>query len=230
MFKGSLLLLLDSCTTPLPAKLHALTRPQAFWPIRKDCELWPDKSQVRDRYHCVRDIRRSHCQPSCACVFAQRGSAHAFTLLIKRNCLVKIFYQCVSVFGTGGSLIPTLGWQCVPPCPAYLLPTSFLLKLASNHDPSNLHLLSGWDYRYEPLYPSFLHIFCFLKFIFILFIYFLLKLGLNKGLHACKAGALMLGPHLQSILFWLFWRWGLLNYFPRLALNHDPPYVSLPSR
>jgi hypothetical protein len=24
----------------------------------------------------------------------------------------------------------------------------------------------------------------------------------------------LLEPHLQSILFWLFWRWGLANYLP----------------
>jgi hypothetical protein len=30
MFKGSLLLLPDSCTTPLPAKLHALTHPPSL--------------------------------------------------------------------------------------------------------------------------------------------------------------------------------------------------------
>jgi hypothetical protein len=31
---------------------------------------------------------------------------------------------------------------------------------------------------------------------------------LNSGLHDCKAGALPLEPHLQSILLWLFWTWG----------------------
>jgi hypothetical protein len=34
---------------------------------------------------------------------------------------------------------------------------------------------------------------------FFSFFYFL-----NSGLHACKAGALPLEPHLQSILPWLF--------------------------
>jgi hypothetical protein len=34
----------------------------------------------------------------------------------------------------------------------------------------------------------------------------------------------MCGP-----LLWLFWRWGLENYLPRLASNQDPPNVSLPS-
>jgi hypothetical protein len=33
--------------------------------------------------------------------------------------------------------------------------------------------------------------------------------GLGFDLTARKAGALPLEPHLQSILFWLFWRWGV---------------------
>jgi hypothetical protein len=33
----------------------------------------------------------------------------------------------------------------------------------------------------------------------------------SLGLHSCKAGTLVLEPHLQSILFWLFWRWDLMN-------------------
>jgi hypothetical protein len=45
-----------------------------------------------------------------------------------------------------------------------------------------------------------------------------------------QTGALLLEPHLQSILFWLFWRWGgLMNYLPWLALNQDPPDLSLSS-
>jgi hypothetical protein len=35
----------------------------------------------------------------------------------------------------------------------------------------------------------------------------------------CKADALWLEPHLQSIFLWLFWRQGLANYLPGLALN-----------
>jgi hypothetical protein len=34
----------------------------------------------------------------------------------------------------------------------------------------------------------------------------LVGLSLNSGLKACKASALLLEPHLQSILLWLFWR------------------------
>jgi hypothetical protein len=52
---------------------------------------------------------------------------------------------------------------------------------------------------------------------------------LNSGLCTCKAAALALEPLLQSILLWLFWRWGLMNYLLGMALNQDPPYLSLPS-
>jgi hypothetical protein len=30
-------------------------------------------------------------------------------------------------------------------------------------------------------------------------------------------------------LLWLFWRWGLEDYLPGLALSYDPPNLSLPS-
>jgi hypothetical protein len=30
---------------------------------------------------------------------------------------------------------------------------------------------------------------------------------LNSGLRVCQAGGVLLEPHLQSILLWLFWRW-----------------------
>jgi hypothetical protein len=32
---------------------------------------------------------------------------------------------------------------------------------------------------------------------------------LNSGLCTCKAGTLLIGPNLQSIMLWLFWRWGV---------------------
>jgi hypothetical protein len=39
-------------------------------------------------------------------------------------------------------------------------------------------------------------------------------LGFNSGLHTCKAGmCLLLETHLQSILLWLFWRWGSFKLF-----------------
>jgi hypothetical protein len=51
----------------------------------------------------------------------------------------------------------------------------------------------------------------------------------NSGLHAYKAGALQIELCLQPMLLCLFWRWGLMNYFPGLALNYNPPDFSLPS-
>jgi hypothetical protein len=51
---------------------------------------------------------------------------------------------------------------------------------------------------------------------------------LYSELCTCKA-SLPLKPHFQSILLWLFWRWGLLNYLPRVALDCDPPNLSLPN-
>jgi hypothetical protein len=53
--------------------------------------------------------------------------------------------------------------------------------------------------------------------------------GLNSGLHACKTGALLLEPHLQPILLWLFWRCGLRNYLHRLVSNLNPLDLNLPS-
>jgi hypothetical protein len=41
-----------------------------------------------------------------------------------------------------------------------------------------------------------------------------------------KQALYLFEPHRQSILLWLFWKWDLANYLPRLALNHDPPDLS----
>jgi hypothetical protein len=44
----------------------------------------------------------------------------------------------------------------------------------------------------------------------------------------CKAGTLLLEAHLQSILFWLFCRWGSCELFALgLASTRDPPHLSL---
>jgi hypothetical protein len=53
--------------------------------------------------------------------------------------------------------------------------------------------------------------------------------GVNSGLLTCKAGALLLEPHLQFILLWLFWRSVLANNLPGLTLNLDPLDLSLPN-
>jgi hypothetical protein len=62
-----------------------------------------------------------------------------------------------------------------------------------------------------------------------LFIYFWQKWSFNSGLYTCKAGVLLLEPHLQSIFLWLIWRWGLENYLLSLALNCKPPDLILAS-
>jgi hypothetical protein len=70
---------------------------------------------------------------------------------------------------------------------------------------------------YQPPCRHFFELFRFLK-IFV---------GLNSGLHACKAGAQLFEPHLQFIFALVILEmgvWvGLMNYLPRLALNHYPP-------
>jgi hypothetical protein len=47
----------------------------------------------------------------------------------------------------------------------------------------------------------------------------LLGLGFESGLHTCKTGTLPLEPHLQSILLWLFWRWGSYKLFAWTGLK-----------
>jgi hypothetical protein len=43
--------------------------------------------------------------------------------------------------------------------------------------------------------------------------------GLNSGLYTYKAGELQLELHRQSILFWLFWRWGWVGESHELLLQ-----------
>jgi hypothetical protein len=60
---------------------------------------------------------------------------------------------------------------------------------------------------------------------------FFLLVGLTFELRALpvQSRALPLESLLQSILFWLFWRWDLLNCLAGLASKLDPPDLSLPS-
>jgi hypothetical protein len=51
------------------------------------------------------------------------------------------------------------------------------------------------------------------------FFFFKWDWGLNSRHCDPKANALSLEPHLQSILLWLFWRWGLVNYFAWVGLK-----------
>jgi hypothetical protein len=62
--------------------------------------------------------------------------------------------------------------------------------------------------------------FLLLKYIFFLFQYFFWwDWGLNSELCICKAATLLLEPHLQHMLLWLFWRWGSLELFALAGLE-----------
>jgi hypothetical protein len=95
---GSLFLLLDSCTAPLPMKIaHQIACPNPSLLANQE-RLWTfdlDKSQVRGRYNCIRDIRRSHCQSFCACVLL-RGSE--YMLDQGKISLSRFSVFCVSCF------------------------------------------------------------------------------------------------------------------------------------
>jgi hypothetical protein len=47
--------------------------------------------------------------------------------------------------------------------------------------------------------------------------FFLWYLDLKSGFCTYKAGALALEPLLQCIFLWLFWRWFLIKYLPKLT-------------
>jgi hypothetical protein len=51
------------------------------------------------------------------------------------------------------------------------------------------------------------------------FFFFWWDCGLNSGLRTCKAGALLLEPHLQTILLWLFLEMGSLEHFAQAGLE-----------
>jgi hypothetical protein len=51
----------------------------------------------------------------------------------------------------------------------------------------------------------------------------------TQKLHACKADFPLLEPHFQSILFWLFWRWGRsLELFAQADLEQWSSWSQLP--
>jgi hypothetical protein len=63
--------------------------------------------------------------------------------------------------------------------------------------------------------------FCFFVFVFLVGLVFELRaLRFIVGNH--KAGTPPLEPCLQCAVVWLFWRWALSDYLPRLASNCDP--------
>jgi hypothetical protein len=79
-------------------------------------------------------------------------------------------------------------------------------------------------------------LFNFLVLFYCLFSLFLFSFwwdwGLQSGFSACKAGghktgALPLEPHLQSVLLWLFWRWGSCGPKPQSVWSQPPKQVGL---
>jgi hypothetical protein len=52
-----------------------------------------------------------------------------------------------------------------------------------------------------------------------IFFFFWWNLGLNSELRVCKTGALLLEPHFQSILFWLFLEMGFCKLFAQTGLK-----------
>jgi hypothetical protein len=58
---------------------------------------------------------------------------------------------------------------------------------------------------------------------------FSMRLDFELRASCLQSSNLRLKPHLQAILVWLFWRWGLAKYLSRLASNCDPPELSLPN-
>jgi hypothetical protein len=73
--------------------------------------LWTfdlDKSQLRGKYNCVRDIRRSHCQPFCACMLLSWSEHMLAPSWSREIALSRFSVSCVSVFSTRGLVIPTI--------------------------------------------------------------------------------------------------------------------------
>jgi hypothetical protein len=82
--------------------------------------------------------------------------------------------------------------------------------LTSKCDSLDIYFLGSWDYRNEPLHLAWGVVF-----------FFLVGLGFELGLCTCKEDTFLLEPHLQSVLVWLFWRWGSLELFAWAGL--EPP-------
>jgi hypothetical protein len=91
--------------------------------------------------------------------------------------------------------------------------SSNTLKIAQNANIYNK--CKDLKFRVKPFFALFFVFFCS----FVCW----WDLGLNTGLHTCKTGTLLIEPHLQVFLLWLFWRWGLENYLSRLASWSQPP-------
>jgi hypothetical protein len=124
--------------------------------------------------------------------------------------LIFTFQSCLTLLICYGTYIVIL-FTCLPQSqPCFLSPGPFSSSLPMSYIrtiPSRWQKISapyGWF-----LQGNF--------FFFALFFYFV-----SSELHAHKAGAILLEPHLQFSLLWLFWKWGHLSCLPGLASNHSP--------
>jgi hypothetical protein len=93
-----------ACLTHLPSLLANQER------------LWTfdlDKSHVRGRYNCVRDVRRSHCQPFCACVLLSWSEHMLAPSWSREIALSRFSVSSVSIFSTRGLSIPTIWGLCL---------------------------------------------------------------------------------------------------------------------
>jgi hypothetical protein len=64
---------------------------------------------------------------------------------------------------------------------------------------------------------------------FLFFSFFGWEWNLNSGLYTYKAGALLLEPHVQSILLWFFGDEKMEYCLPMLVSNLNPPNLCFPS-
>jgi hypothetical protein len=115
------------------------------------------------------------------------------------------------------SLPPELSKLLMPQCTLFIIVVIWVFPLC---------------HRYKEALNEYV---CFLKSWWLFYFYvftFWWDWGLNSGLCAQSPEhkVLWLEPHLQSILLWLSWRWGLKNCFPRLTNLSPPPPPSQPPK
>jgi hypothetical protein len=91
MFKGSLLLLPYSCTTPLPDKLHALTHPPSLLANWEDCEPLTWTNPRWGAGTTVSRIQKGATVSHFVLACLLSGNDHMLAPSWRENCLVKIF-------------------------------------------------------------------------------------------------------------------------------------------
>jgi hypothetical protein len=98
--------------------------------------LWTfdlDKSQVRGKYNCVRDIRRSHCQPFCACMLLSWSEHMLAPSWSREIALSRFSLLCVCFQHQRVSNSNNLGFR-----PGYYIPSG---KRGPDPDPERCVLL-----------------------------------------------------------------------------------------